>query len=83
MNNSVVEKICFIISKEMGVPTHDLQGDARLMEDLGADSLDVTSVLAAIQDELGVRFDVENIEKIHTINQLAQHVEELLAQSVA
>ena len=80
MSDRVAEKILYIISKEMGVPLHELDADARFTEELGADSLDVTTILAAIQDELHVQFDVNNIEQIKTINELIEHVRGLQAK---
>ncbi len=48
--------------------------EARLIEDLGIDSLDLVGVFLQIQDELNVAIDEEDVTKLATIRDLAEYV---------
>jgi len=56
-------------------PLDTIGDDTNVLADLGADSLDMTEILVAIEDKLGVRVDDDNIERLGTAAELAQFLE--------
>lgn len=47
-----------------------LTPNSRFQEDLGIDSLDLVGVLLAIQDDLGIEFNDQEITGIHTVQDI-------------
>ena len=47
------DKICDIIANQLRADPADITEDTNVMEDLGADSLDVMEILVAIEDNFG------------------------------
>ena len=47
----VLEKVKEIISSQLNLPVEKISEDSRLVEDLGADSLDMVELLMAFEDE--------------------------------
>ena len=53
----------------------DIRPDADLMEDLGADSLDIVEILFAVEAECGVAVPDDDISDLKTVRLLASYVE--------
>ena len=51
--------------------------DARIIEDLGADSLDVVELLSRLEDEFGITIPDEDVEKLATVQDVANEIEKL------
>ena len=71
----VFEKVCHIISEQLGVDMETLNMDTTFIEDLGADSLDVVELMMSIEEE----FDVEEITEedaagMKTIGDLVRYI---------
>jgi len=47
-------RIKAIVARHLGVPVEELDVSSRLVEDLGADSLDVAEIELAIEDQFGL-----------------------------
>ena len=69
------QKIVELIAEKLCKKTEQITLTARLVEDLGADSLDVVEVLMSIEDEFKVEIPDEEIENIRTIGELATYIE--------
>lgn len=55
-------------------PEREIEGDSRLVEDLGIDSLDLVGVLLKVQDDFGVEIEDDDIVKLTTIARLTEYV---------
>ena len=51
-----------------------VQAEDRLIEDLGAESVDIVSLIASVEDSYGVVIDEGDIGQIRTVNDLYQYV---------
>lgn len=69
------DKIKAIIANELGVNEAKITLEARLAEDLGADSLDAVELIMAIEDEFGIEVSDEASKKIHTVKDIVDYVE--------
>ncbi len=58
-NNIMFEQIREIVSKELHVSPDEIQLETNLVEDLGADSLSLVTVVMTVEDTLGVSFPDE------------------------
>lgn len=71
----MLDKIISIISRQLSIDESLINKDSNIMEDLGADSLDVVEILIAIEETTGVNVPDEAIVNIHTVGELAEYVE--------
>ncbi len=69
------EKVKAIIIKELGVEENKITMEARLSEDLGADSLDAVELIMAIEDEFGIEVNDEAAQQIHKVGDIVNFVE--------
>ncbi len=61
---SVEEKVKKIIMDQLGVSADEVKPEASFVEDLGADSLDLTELIMAMEEEFGVEIDDDDAQKI-------------------
>ena len=70
-------KVKEIIAKELEVDVKQLQPEAKFIEDLGADSLDIVELVMALEEEFGIDIPDEDADKLKTVgdamNYLQQH----------
>ncbi len=69
------EKVCEIISKELGIDKNKIQLESELQNDLGADSLDAVSLIMDIEEEFGVSVDDDTAKAIKTVGDIVKFLE--------
>ncbi len=69
-SGEILEKLKPILTEGLGIDESKIVPDAKLVEDLGADSLDVVDLIAAAQDEFEIEIKDEDIEEIKTIEDI-------------
>ena len=72
------EKIADIVSKQLGADFDDIDENTNIMDDLGADSLDVVEIIMAIEDEYGIEVPDEKLENVKTVGDVVGYIEELV-----
>lgn len=70
---SVEQKVRRIIMERLSKSEDEVTLDARFIDDLGADSLDVTELLMALEEEFNVDIDDE-ANSIETVGQAIQYI---------
>ena len=61
---SLEEKVKKIIMDQLGVSAEDVRLDASFVEDLGADSLDLTELIMAMEEEFDIEIADEDAQKL-------------------
>ena len=61
---SAEAKVKQIIIDQLGVSEEEVKPEASFVEDLGADSLDLTELIMAMEEEFGVEIDDDDAQKI-------------------
>lgn len=57
-----------IIAGQLDIASDDIQGESQIMEDLGADSLDVVEMLMQLEDTIGISIPDEDILRLRTVD---------------
>ena len=70
------EKIRAIICDQLDLNEDDVAMDS-LLEDLGADSLDLVDIVMGIEDEFGMEVPDDAIEKFSTVGDIVDFVEDV------
>ena len=73
----VFEKIKEILSSQFDVEADSITLETDIVDDLGADSLDLVDMLMSLEDEFSIgEVPDEMVEKIRTVGQLVTYIEE-------
>lgn len=72
------EKIVDIIANQLGIDRGDVTPEASVVDDLGADSLDVVELIMALEEEFNLEIPDEEAEKIKSVKDIFNHMENAL-----
>ena len=61
------DRVKEIIAKELEVGVQQLAPEAKFIEDLGADSLDIVELVMALEEEFSLDIPDEDAEKLKTV----------------
>jgi len=71
------QRVRDIIVEQLGVKPDQVTPEAKFIEDLGADSLDIVELVMALEEEFGLDIPDEDADKLKTVgdamNYLQQH----------
>jgi acyl carrier protein len=70
------DKIVEIIADQLGIDSSVIDGSSKVMEDLGADSLDVVEMLMTMEETFDITVPDEDIERLLTVNDVVAYVSE-------
>ncbi len=71
------EKVKEVIMESLNCGEDQITMEARLIEDLGADSLDAVELNMAIEDSFGVEIPDTALAELKTVGDLVKHIEQL------
>jgi acyl carrier protein len=78
MMADVYQRVVDIIVEELAVDADEVTPEASFIDDLGADSLDVVELVMAFEEEFDIEIPDEDAEKIQTVQQAVDYIEENL-----
>lgn len=70
------EKVVDILSKQLQIDKSKISEDSHIMENLGADSLDVVEISMTIEQEFGVTVPDEAIVNFKTPKDIVEYLEQ-------
>jgi len=71
------EKIISLICDKLNKKKEDIKPSSRLVEDLGADSLDFVELIMAFEDEFGLTLPDEDLGKLKTIEDIVNYIKSI------
>jgi acyl carrier protein len=72
---SVLEKIKNIVSEQLDINSEDIKPESAFVDDLGADSLDLTELIMAMEDEFDLEIDDEEAQNLRTVDDAIKYIE--------
>ena len=73
----IFEKVQKALAEQFEVSPDTITLDTNLVDDLGADSLDVVELIMSIEDEFGVSISDEEAANLVTVQRIVDYVEML------
>lgn len=75
----MLERIISYLSEQLDIPAEEMNRNTTF-ESLHLDSLDMVEMVMDMEEELGVDFEMEGKLEVNTIGELADFIEEKLAE---
>lgn len=72
------EKIREVLANQLEINENRIHHDTLIVEDLGADSLDVMELMMAMEEEFNIIIPDEGIQDIKTMDDVVEFIEGLL-----
>jgi acyl carrier protein len=73
---SVKQEVIDIIVEQLGVDPADVAPEKSFIEDLNADSLDLTELIMTFEERFGFDIAEEEAEKLKTVGDTIKYIEE-------
>ena len=80
---TIEDKVKNIIVEQLDVSIDKLVPEASFVDDLGADSIDLVEVVMALEEEFGKEIPDEKAEKIQTVQDAINYIENQMAVIVS
>lgn len=71
------DKIAKMLAEQLGIPQSKITPESKIVDDLGADSLDVVELLMTLEDETGKTIPDDEVANIKTVGQIVEVLEKL------
>ena len=69
------ERLYALVANQLGLEREELVPEARILDDLGADSLDVVELVLALEESFDIVVPDEDVERLRTIGDVQQYLE--------
>lgn len=74
MNDDLLTRLREIISNQLGVEPGEIVPEARILDDLGADSLDVVELVMALEESYDIIVPDEDAESLQTVADVQAYI---------
>lgn len=81
MNDDLQARLREIVSKQLGVELSEVVPEARILDDLGADSLDVVELVMALEETYDIIVPDEDAEGLQTVADIQAYIAKKTAGS--
>ncbi len=78
---SIEKEVIDIIVEQLGVDAADVTLNKSFVEDLNADSLDLTELIMTFEERFGFEISEEDAEKLVTVGSVVKYIEEKKAEA--
>ncbi len=72
----VLEKISRILCDQLDLDEEQVTEESEIIDDLGADSLDIVDLIMTLEEEFDTEIPDEDIEGLKTVGDIVKYVEE-------
>lgn len=73
-NHEIEERVRKVVVTQLGVTSEEVQADSHFVDQLGADSLDLTELAIAFEDEFGIEVPEADFGQLSTVATVVQYI---------
>ena len=70
-----LDKVKSLIASQLGISEDKITEDSKLIEDLGADSLDTVEMLMTLEEEFGIQIPDEEAMQLSTVKSIVDMID--------
>ena len=74
----VFEKVAQILAEQLDVDVDEIKLTTDMVDDLGADSLDIVDLVMTLEDEFDIEIPDEDVEGVRTVGDLVNYLQNKL-----
>ena len=74
----VYEKLRALLADQLGIAIEDINMDTHIINDLGADSLDLVELIMALEEEFNLVVTDEAARELYTVREISEFIEKLI-----
>ena len=70
-----LDKVKQMLANQLDIQVEKIKEDSRLIEDLGADSLDMIEMLMSLEEEFGITVPDDKVEGLKTVENIVAFID--------
>ena len=74
------EKVINTLAKQLRLDESEINESSNIMEDLGADSLDIVEILMTLESEMGITISDEDALTLKTVGDVIEYLERVTGE---
>ncbi len=71
----MVEKVTKLLAEQLNIDAKTIKPTSRVVEDLGADSLDMIEMLMSLEENFGISVPDDKVASLKTVNDIVAFIE--------
>ncbi len=71
---NTIDKVKAIIAEQLGLEAAEITAEAKIKDDLGADSLDMVELVMELEEAFGLKIAEEEMQHILTVQDIANYI---------
>ena len=76
----IFEQVKKILCDQLDLEEQQVNEDSEVIDDLGADSLDIVDLVMTLEEEFDTEIPDEDIENLKTVGDIVKYIEERVAE---
>ena len=76
----IFEQVKKILCDQLDLEEEQVNEDYKVIDDLGADSLDIVDLVMTLEEEFDTEIPDEDIENLKTVGDIVKYIEERVAE---
>lgn len=72
----IFEKVAAILAEQLDADVEEITPSTDIVDDLGADSLDIVDLVMSFEDEFDIEIPDEALEGVRTVEDMVKYLEE-------
>ena len=76
----IFEQVKKILCDQLDLEEEQVNEDSEVIDDLGADSLDIVDLVMTLEEEFDTEIPDENIENLKTVGDIVKYIEDRVAE---
>jgi len=73
----VFEKVREVLAAQFEIDADSISMETNLIDDLGADSLDVVELIMSVEDEFGISINDDAAANLITVKQIVEYIDKI------
>lgn len=73
----IIDRVKEVIAKQLRIDVAEVTDDSAIIEDLGADSLDIVEMLMTLEDEMNITIP-DDVNGLRTVKDIADYLENVV-----
>ena len=73
----IFEKVQAALAQQFDMDPETITMETNLIDDIGADSLDVVELIMSLEDEFGIAISDEDAAQLYTVRRIVEYLEKL------
>ena len=73
----IFEKVQAALAQQFEMDPESITMETNLIDDIGADSLDVVELIMSLEDEFGIAISDEDAAQLYTVRRIVEYLEKL------